>query len=438
MNIGIVSLGCAKNLVDSEIALGMLLNAGHTIVNEPERAEVIIVNTCGFIQASKEESISTILEMAEYKDRGSCKAIIVMGCLSQRYAQELWMELPEVDALLGVNELDMLAEVIETIECGDRINRRSKVLFNYDRVLPRLTTTGAHFAYLKIAEGCSHACAFCVIPMIRGSYRSRSQDVIMEEARGLVEAGVQELAVIAQDTTAYGRERDTSIVELLRNLATLEIPWIRLLYTHPAFVSEKLLELIARTPNLVKYIDLPLQHVSTSILRAMRRPGTMESFGRLIEKIRELIPDAVIRSSFIVGFPGETEQDFAQLLSFLREQRLNHVGIFQYSREENSAAYDLPDQVPQRLKAERYGKAMNLQRRISHELNAQLVGEHLPVLVERCSEESDLVLIGRHRGQAPDVDGVVYLGRNDLQPGRIVTARIIEAHPYDLVGEVVV
>lgn len=437
MNIGIVSLGCAKNLVDTEIALGMLKKEGHTIVGEPARAEIIVINTCGFIQAAKEESISAILEMAEYKKEGRCKGLIVMGCLSQRYASELWAELPEIDALLGVNELDSINEVIARINRGERTIRQGASLFDYDRVFPRLSTTGPH-AYLKIAEGCSHACAFCVIPKIRGRFRSRSHHVIIEEARGLAAAGVQELAVIAQNTTAYGRERGTSIVELLRALAELEIPWIRLLYTHPAFVSEELLELIATTPNLVKYIDLPLQHVSASVLQGMKRSGNIDSFGRLIEKIRELIPDVVIRSSFIVGFPGETEQDFTELLTFLEQQRLNHVGIFQYSREENSAAYGLPNQVPQRIKEERYRRAMDLQQQISLELNHELLGEELPVLLECYCEESDLVLIGRHRGQAPDVDGVVYLGRNDLQPGRIVTARIIEAYPYDLVGEVIV
>ncbi len=437
MKIGIVSLGCAKNLVDSEIALGILSKEGHTIVSDPSRAEIIIVNTCGFIEAAKEESIGAILEMAQYKEKGRCRGLIVMGCLSQRYAQELWTELPEIDALLGVNELDSLNEVIAGLGRHERAIRRSDNLFDYDRVFARLLSAGPHLAYLKIAEGCSHACAFCVIPKIRGRYRSRSPRVLMEEAGQLAAAGVQELTVIAQDTTAYGRAAGTSIVELLGDLAKLDIPWIRLLYTHPAFISTELLELIAATPNVVKYVDLPLQHVSAPILQAMKRPGNMDSFGRLIEKIRTLIPGVVIRSSFIVGFPGETEEHFDQLLSFLEQQRLDHVGIFEYSREENSAAYNLPKQVPQRVKKERYRRAMDVQRRISLELNEVLLGKQLPVLLESYSEESDLVLIGRHRGQAPDVDGVVYLGRNDQRPGKIVTARIIEAHPYDLVGEVV-
>ncbi len=438
MKIGIVSLGCAKNLVDTEIVLGFLINCGHELVSDPRQAEIIIVNTCGFIRPAKEESIAAILEMAEFKQKGRCRGLIVMGCLSQRYAEQLQAEIGEIDGILGVNEADRINEAIEEICSGKRVVWQQNTLFDYNRVYPRVSTGGPHFAYLKIAEGCSHNCAFCVIPQIRGRFRSRDPNIVIDEARCFAEQGVQELAVIAQDTTAYGRDKGSSIAKLLKELSKLDIPWIRLLYTHPAFITAELLELIRDTPNLVEYIDLPLQHVSGRILRRMGRPGN-DGFGAaLIGKIRRAIPKAIIRSSFIVGFPGETEQEFNALLDFLEKMRLNHVGIFKYSREEGSAAYHFKDQVPEEIKARRWQQAMALQQRISLELNQKLVGSELSVLLERPSEESNLVLLGRHRGQAPDVDGNVYIGRGDLNPGKIVKVRITEAHAYDLVGEVVV
>ncbi len=442
--IGVVSLGCAKNLVDTEIVLGYLTTAGHEIVSDPELAEVIIVNTCGFINDAKEESINAILQMASMKEQGVCQSLIVMGCLSQRYRDELWEEIPEIDGLVGTNELDLIAQIIEQVSEGRRVQRHRDKSFDYNHVHTRLFTTGTHFAYLKVAEGCNHRCAFCVIPLIRGKFRSRTPEVILSEARALVEKGVREIAVIAQDTTAYGRDLGTNLVELLKELAQLEPsdpskqkPWIRLLYTYPTSINEELLDLIHDTPNLVKYVDLPLQHVSGRVLRRMKRPGDYNSTTKLIETIRDKIPGVVIRSSFIVGFPGETEEDFQELLDFLQTTRLNHVGIFKYSQEENSTAYDLDAQVPENIKERRYQEAMSLQQQISYELNQQLVGQELEVLLEFSSEESDLVLIGRHQGQAPDVDGVVYVGRGDLQLGQVVKVRITEAHPYDLVGEVV-
>ncbi len=435
MRIGVVSLGCAKNLVDTEIVLGFLLAAQHEIVSDPMQAEIIIVNTCGFIEGAKEESINAILEMAALKDTGKCIGLIVMGCLSQRYTEDLWAEIPEIDAILGTNELDLISETIDQVVLGERVLKKKEGLFDYDQVYPRLSTTGTHFAYLKVAEGCNHSCAFCVIPTIRGKLRSRSLATVLAEAQRLKEKGVQEIAVIAQDTTAYGRDAGTSIVELLTGLGALDVPWIRLLYTYPTSITDELLKLLNDTPNLVKYVDLPLQHVSGNVLRRMRRPGNYESTKGLIEKIRREVPGVTIRSSFIVGFPGETEEDFQELLRFLKEMRLNHVGIFKYSREENSAAFDYTDQVDEEIKEARYRKAMELQQQISYELNQELVGQELQVLVEFPSEESELVMVGRHQGQSPDVDGVVYVGRGTLQPGQIVTVLITQAHAYDLVGE---
>lgn len=435
MKIGVVSLGCAKNLVDTEIVLGFLSDAEHEIVSDPGQAEIIIVNTCGFIEEAKEESINAILEMAGYKEKGSCKALVVMGCLSQRYTQELWDEIPEIDAMVGTNELDLVPDIIKRAAAGERVLTQRDGFFNYDQAYRRVSTTGSHFAYLKIAEGCNHRCAFCVIPAIRGRRRSRSLDSILAEAKVLKEQGVQEVAVIAQDTTAYGGDIGTSIVHLLRELAALDFPWIRLLYTYPSSITDELLELINTTPNIVKYVDLPLQHVSGQVLKRMKRPGDFQSTRELIQRIRAKIPGVTIRSSFIVGFPGETEEDFQELLTFLEAERLNHVGIFKYSREEDSAAHDYPDQIEEGVKEARYRQAMALQQRISRELNQELVGRKLQVLVEFASAESDLVLIGRHQGQSPDVDGVVYLGRGTLQPGKLVPVMITEAHDYDLVGE---
>ncbi len=435
MKIGVISLGCAKNLVDTEIVLGYLVEEKHEIVNDPLQAEIIIVNTCGFIESAKEESINAILEMAHLKETGNCRGLVVMGCLSQRYTEELWAEIPEIDAMVGTNELDFIPGILDEIAPGQRVLRKRDGLFDYNQQHPRISTTGSHFAYLKIAEGCNHSCAFCVIPTIRGNLRSRTLESVLQEASRLQEQGVQELAVVAQDTTTYGRDIGTNIVELLTRLSDLEIPWIRLLYTYPTSITEQLLDLLNQRPNLVKYVDLPLQHVSQKVLRRMKRPGDYEATKRLIEKIRDRVPGVTVRSSFIVGFPGESDEDFQELLRFLKEMRLNHVGIFKYSQEENSAAYAYDDQVSEEVKELRYRQAMGLQQDISQDLNQELVGQQLQVLVEFPSEESDLVMVGRHKGQAPDVDGVVYLGRGTLQPGQIVTVRITEAHAYDLVGE---
>lgn len=440
LKVGIVSLGCAKNLVDSEIMLGRLSEEGCEIVADASQADYVVVNTCGFIGPAKEESIDAILEMAELKAGGRCRGLIVTGCLVQRYAEELFQELPEVDGFLGTNELDKITAVIGQIEAGHRVKVVGDSFYDYDQPVPRVLTTGSHLAYLKIAEGCSHSCAFCVIPQIRGRFRSRSPEAIVREARNLREAGVQELVLIAQDTTAYGRDlKHTSLKDLLKELLPVGFPWIRLLYTYPTSLADEALELLGREQSLVKYVDLPLQHVAKPVVRAMGRPGDYKATLGLISKIRTQVPQAFIRSSFIVGFPGETEEDFQELLRFLDEARLNHVGIFQYSPEEGSRAAAMEPQVPDEVKQERYEKAMAVQQRISRELNAELVGEEIDVIIDGLSEQSELVLLGRHYGQAPEVDGVVYLGmpENPPQVGDIVRVRILEAHEYDLVGEVV-
>lgn len=438
--VGIISLGCAKNLVDTEIALGYLHEAGYTIVTEPKLAQILIVNTCGFIDPAKEESINCILEMAEYKNIGVCRCLIVMGCLSTRYRDELWNEIPEIDGLLGISEMALIPKIIDKILSGQRVYCFRDQYFSYDDPqIPRIISTGRHSAYLKIAEGCNHRCAFCIIPKIRGPYRSRKFEAVIAEAEKLAVSGVKELNVIAQDTTKYGTdlENNYSLVDLLTELVKIDIPWIRLLYAYPAFFPDEIIDLMARHDNLISYIDLPLQHASASILRRMRRPGSYESSLALIKKIRSRIPDAAVRSSFIVGFPGETEEDFNLLLDFLAEAKLQHCGIFQFSAEEGTAAYSMPEQISDEIKNQRYDQAMLLQQQISFAHQQKLIGRKLEVLIEGRSDESELVIVGRHRHQAPDVDGLVYIGNKQANIGDLVNVKIIQAHPYDLVGEII-
>lgn len=435
--IGLVSLGCAKNLVDSEIMLGFLAKSGYRIVADPASAEVIVVNTCGFIGPAKEESINTILEMAQLKETGYCQALLVTGCLSKRYRDELLESIPEIDGLLGTAEMDQIGNVIESVLGGEKVVRTGSSFDYDDPDMPRLLSAGRHMAYLKIAEGCGHQCAFCVIPQIRGPYRSRRPEAVVAEAEALISQGVKELVVIAQDTTGYGVDLGTtSLADLLHQLASLPVAWIRVLYTYPSSIDDRFVEAMATHDNLVPYVDLPLQHASDSVLRRMLRPGSFEGQLRLIEKLRSAIPGVVLRSSFIVGFPGETESEFEDLKAFLQEAELQHAGIFEFSPEEDTRAALMAGQVSQEVKAARYSEAMQIQKDISLSHNTQLVGQELEVLVDGPSAESDLVVVGRHRGQAPEVDGVVYLGRPDLRPGDLVSALITEAHPYDLVGEV--
>ncbi len=439
LTVGLVSLGCAKNLVDSEIILGYLQKDGFQIVHEPMEAQILIVNTCGFIGPAKEESINSILEMAQYKKTGKCQGLIVTGCLSGRYKEELLDEIPEIDGLLGTEEMDKVPLVIARILGGQRVMEFSDSFFAYDDPgVERVISTGKHSAYLKVAEGCNHTCAFCVIPKIRGPYRSRQPQAIVQEAKELAASGVKELIVIAQDTTKYGQDLvDTSLVTLLDELVQVEIPWIRVLYTYPTFFGDELIARIANHDRVVKYVDLPLQHATRSVLQRMGRPGNYESQLGLIQRIRQAVPNVYIRSSFIVGFPGETDEEFAKLLQFLQEAKLNHCGIFQYSREEDTTAASMPNQVSEEVKMKRYQRAMEVQQEVALGYQRALIGQEIEVLIEGPSPESDLVLVGRHRGQAPGVDGVVYIGNQMASPGDLVRVRIIEAHPYDLVGEIV-
>lgn len=438
--IGIVSLGCAKNLVDSEIMLGLLRDAGCEITSDPEDADAIIINTCAFIGPAKEESIDTILDMAQYKETGNCKALIVTGCLSERYSEELLQELPEVDAVVGTGDFDRIVDIVNRTTGGERLREVTHKTISYDRDLPRVVSTGNHSAYIKIAEGCDHTCAFCVIPSLRGPYRSRSMESIIEEAKRLAKQGTKEIVLIAQDTSAYGLDlyRAAMLPELLRKLCRIEgIEWIRVLYTYPSNFTDELIDVIASEPKVCKYVDLPLQHSHDAVLQRMKRPGSRKKMLELIEKLRGRVPGVALRSSFIVGFPGETEEEFTDLAHFLEEVQFDHVGVFTFSQEEGTSAFSLPEQIDEETKLSRRQRLMELQQSISLKKNRARIGEVHRVLVQGVSEESDLVVEARGEWQAPDVDGVVYIGDASLKPGSMVKVRIQQAFEYDLVGEVV-
>ena len=439
--VGFVSLGCPKNLLDSEVMLGHLARSGYEPVQRPEDAEVLVVNTCGFIEAAKQESIDTILEMAKHKTDGNCRRLVVTGCLAQRYAQDIAREIPEVDVVFG---LDQLHTVVDACESGPRrvenVRADGSAAYLYDHLSPRVLTTPAHYAYIKISEGCDYPCTFCIIPKIRGSYRSRAPESILSEAESLAAQGVKELVLIAQDTTRYGAELGLrhGLASVLRQLASVEgIEWVRFLYAYPTTVDESVLEAMASEPKLCRYVDIPLQHASDPILKAMKRPGTGASNLALVNRIREAVPRVAVRSSFIVGFPGESPEDYEALLRFCAEAALDHLGVFTYSNEEGTLAHVPEEAIAEEEKALRRDKLMRQQSRISLERNRARVGSTLKVLVEGPSEETDLLLQGRGEHQAPGIDGVVLINEGSALPGSFAEVEILEAHPYDLVGRIV-
>ena len=439
MKAGFVSLGCSKNLVDTEMMLGILREHGIELTPEPAEADILIVNTCAFIESAKEESITTILNMAEYKESGRCRSLIVAGCLGQRYGQELLDDMPEADAIIGTGAWNRIMEAVEESLKGHRVVIAGEDKLLYDEHTPRITTTPAYTAYVKIAEGCNNRCAFCAIPYIRGAYRSRPIEDIRDEVANLAARGVKEIILIAQDTTEYGRDLygEPQLAKLLRTLCTVEgVHWIRTLYSYPTYFSDELIETIASEPKLVKYVDLPMQHAHDEVLRRMHRPDTQASMRALIEKLRTRIPGVTIRSTFIVGFPGETDAQYQTLRNFLEEMRLDKVGVFTYSREEGTPAYDMPNQVPDDVMQERYHDLMSLQCKISEELNHELEGKELEVLVEGRDEEQANIAVGRSYREAPDVDGQVYIeGDTDSQIGDLVRVRVLQGFTYDVVGE---
>lgn len=449
MKLGLISLGCPKNLVDSEVMLGIIEKYHIEITNDPEAAEIIIVNTCGFIESAKQESIDTILSMAAYKTEGCCRYLIVTGCLAQRYAQELFQDMPEVDAIVGTNVYKDIAQVIERVMQGQRVLHLSETDFEKinleglqgnERNLPdpRKLTTPSYMAYLKIAEGCDNFCSFCAIPLIRGRYTSKPYEQVMAEARELVERGVKELIVIAQDTTRYGQDLygKLRLAELLHDLNALPgLKWIRVLYSYPNTFTDELIEAYATLPKVCHYVDLPLQHASDRLLHAMRRRDKLSETKKLLKKLRERIPDIVIRTTFIVGFPGETEEDFAILKEFVTEQKFENAGVFQYSQEENTVAATLPEQIPEEIKQERYDELMAIQAGISEDVHRSMEDRELEVVVEGYESEEDNLVAARSYREAPDIDGSIFVeNAPGLNPGDFIRVRIEQGFAYEVVA----
>lgn len=441
MKVYLISLGCAKNLVDSEHVLGILKERGHTLVSTPEEAEVAVVNTCGFIRSGVEEAIGVILELSALKKKGLTGMLVVMGCVVQRYGYKLIRELPEVDAWLGTGEYHRIEEVLESkIHPGKVPFLIGRPIFLADERIPRVRTTPFFTAYLKIAEGCSHGCTFCVIPALRGPFRSRLPASILAEAAAMAAEGVREINLVAQDTTLYGEDLGKGVVleDLLEGLLGIsELRWIRLLYCHPDRISGRLLRLMESEERLCPYLDIPLQHVSRSVLVSMGRGSPGERALDLITRIRSIKRPMTIRTTLMVGFPGETEEDFGSLVDFVKTVRLNRLGVFVYSAEPGTRASRLGPPVPARTAHRRRKTLMTLQEKISGRLNKTLVGQTLPVLVEGYSAETELLLQGRTQGMAPDVDGQVLINKGEGRIGEIMPVRITAAHAHDLIGEIV-
>jgi len=442
MKIGLVSLGCPKNLVDSEVMLGLAERAGHTLTSDPGDADVLVVNTCSFIESARQESIDAILEMAAHKTGGRCRRLVVTGCMAERYRDELQKEIPEIDAVLGTNEVPGIVQALEP-QAQPAVPGASAVplpVYLYSDLTPRTLTTPSHYAYVKIAEGCNYKCAFCIIPRLRGRYRSRTAASIVREARALASRGVKELLLVSQDTTYFGHDRGErgALGRLLRQLNEVDgLEWIRLLYLYPTTVTAETLRAIAECAKVCKYVDLPLQHASDAVLRRMRRPGTRQSYSRLVRKIRSTIPGVTLRTTFIVGFPGETDGEFEELRQFVREMAFDHVGVFTYSHEEGTSAGRMTDDVPRRVKLTRQRALMTLQKRLVAAAGKRRVGDRVRVLVDGPSPEHPLVLRGRTAGQAPEIDSVVFLSEADpevCRPGTLLDAEVVAARGYDLVA----
>ena len=452
MKIGFVSLGCPKNLVDSEVMMGLSRQGGHTLTTNPADAEVLVVNTCAFIDSAKEESVNTILELAELKKTGACRRLVVTGCLGERYRDELKAQIPEIDAVLGTGDVPDIVGAIEgsapprtirlrVVQNESRIptpESRQVPTYLYDAETPRVLATPSHVAYIKVAEGCDYKCSFCIIPTLRGHYRSRPVEAIVREAHALAKQGVREIILISQDTTFYGRDLGEGAVlpRLLRELNQVEgLDWIRLLYLYPTTITDEILDAMANCDKVCKYVDLPLQHASDEVLRRMKRPGTGRSYERLLASIRARVPGVSLRTTFIVGFPGETEAEFNELLGFVRRVEFDHVGVFTYSHEEGTTAYALPDDIPTATKARRRNRVMAEQKKIVARAQRRRVGAIVQVMVDGPSPEHGLVWQGRLAGHAPDIDPMVYFTETDpdgLRPGLLLEAEIVGARDYDL------
>lgn len=454
LTFNITSLGCAKNWVDTEVMIGLLEKAGARLVSSPRKAQIIIVNTCGFVAAAQEESIERILELAQLRDKGQAKALIVAGCLAQRFPEELFNELPEADALVGTGEFYRLPEIIARVLAGERIKAVDRPFFLYDETWPRRIATPSHYAYIKVAEGCDNRCSYCVIPQIRGVFRSRTIPSVIAEAKKL-EKRAKEIILVAQDTTRYGEDiyGQLSLAELLHRLAEeTSIPWIRWMYGYPSRITPELISVMAENSRICPYIDLPLQHIHPEILKRMNRPASEEKIHRLLKELRSNIPDAVLRTTFIVGFPGETERHFSYLLEFIKEAGFDRAGAFIYSPEAGTKAAEMEEPVPEEIKAERYHRLMQVQQEISLRVNQRWKGKMKTVLVEGfCKPENtplpkgvwegfgnpQKVGWGRSQHEAPEIDGNIYfyaLSLSRLKIGEFVPVEIVAADYYDLAG----
>jgi ribosomal protein S12 methylthiotransferase len=432
------TLGCPKNRVDSEVMLGTLAQAGFRLVQEPDKAEIIVVNTCGFIESAKVESVEAIVELAAMKTEGRCKKLVVTGCLVQRHADELSRELPEVDHFLGTGAYPEIVRVVSDAQAKRLVVPDPD--FVHSASTPRVNSLPSHTAYLKIAEGCDNACAFCIIPKLRGPQRSRSIDDIVAEAGALAAQGTVELSLVAQDLTAYGYDLagKTRLHHLLPELAKVDgIRWIRLHYAYPRDVPDALVEAIASEPKIVKYLDMPLQHSSDRLLKAMKRGRDSVFLRELLARLRARVPGIALRTSLIVGLPGETEEDFEDLVRFVEEERFERLGVFEYSAEDGTPAATMDAQVPEAVKRARFDRIMGIQQGISRDHSRAMIGRRLEVLVEGSSEETEHLLAGRHAQQAPEIDGLTYVNDGVAYPGEIVTVEVSDASEYDLVGAVV-
>lgn len=454
MKVGFISLGCSKNLIDTEVAIGLFKDNHYEIVNNPNDAEILVVNTCGFIESAKEEAINTILEMAEYKKK-KCKYLIAMGCLVQRYYEDLVKLLPEVDLFIKIDEYNKLWDKIEDLIKRDIVEKSttktSKKISEikplpmptYNEFMERVVTTGKNYAYLKIGEGCSNKCTYCAIPYIRGPFVSRKMEDILDEAEMLAKKGIKELIVIAQDTTKYGVDiyGESKLAELLEKISKVKgIEWIRFLYSYPEGITDKLINVVATNGKIAKYFDIPIQHISNPILKKMNRRTSKEDVTKIIEKIRKEVPDVTLRTSLIVGFPGETKENFEELLEFVKNTKFDKLGTFMYSKEEGTPAAKLPDQIHGNTKKARYNKIMEAQQEISKEILTNKIGKNYKVLVEDMSFDGKY-FIGRTMQDVPEEDGLVYIKNNkDLDENTIlnnfVNCKIIEVSNYDLIGEI--
>lgn len=454
MNVGFISLGCSKNLIDTEVAIGLFKDNNYKIVNNPEEADILVINTCGFIESAKEETINTILEMAEYKKK-RCKYLIAMGCLVQRYYDDLIKALPEVDLFIKIDEYNQLWNKIEDL-IKREIVEKSKVktstkiseikplpMPTYNEFMERVVTTGENYAYLKIGEGCSNKCTYCAIPYIRGPFVSRKMEEILDEAEMLARKGIKELIVIAQDTTKYGVDiyGESKLAELLEKLSKIKgIEWIRFLYSYPEGITDKLIEIVANNDKIAKYFDIPIQHISDPILKKMNRKTSKENIIKILEKIRNKIPNVTLRTSLIVGFPGETKENFEELLEFVKDTKFDKLGTFMYSKEEGTPAAKLPNQIHGNTKKARYNKIMEAQQEISKQILEEKIGKTYKILVEDISFDKKY-LIGRTMQDVPEEDGLVYIKKDkNLNENKVlnnfVNCKIIDVSNYDLIGEI--